>query len=243
MKPIPFHEMDLVLGAPKDWDEATQGKCVGLPIRRVDDGCFSVWEPTPEERAIIAAGGSVTVHVFSGLTQPPIAVGARASENPEPMSPVPPRPFLRSTHTFVTLDVSQAAYDEIAGKLRAADYGHAFVGSAIDMHGIGLVLGDDMPVPEAARAKALDADRWRALLGSPYISIMGWAGFDRDMKPMPGATYMHFGINFWSEHGYTADHVKEPTERGRRILTAYADARLTAQAPAVGVTSTTTGGE
>lgn len=41
---------------------------------------------------------------------------------------------MKSTHTLATLEVSAAAYDEIAGKLRAAEYGHAFIGE-----GVGLV--------------------------------------------------------------------------------------------------------
>jgi hypothetical protein len=49
------------------------------------------------------------------------------------------RMTLRTTHTFAELGVSQAAYDEIAGKLRAAEYDHAFGDDGvIDMHGIGL---------------------------------------------------------------------------------------------------------
>ncbi|HUE14981.1 MAG TPA: hypothetical protein VMR25_12500 [Planctomycetaceae bacterium] len=55
---------------------------------------------------------------------------------------------LRQTHTYAALEVSQAAYDEIAGLLRAADYGHAFHedtdrGTVIDMHGIALATADD----------------------------------------------------------------------------------------------------
>lgn len=55
-----------------------------------------------------------------------------------------PRPRLKSTHTFVELEVSEAAYEEIAAKLREAGYTHAFVGVdadrlAIDMDGIALV--------------------------------------------------------------------------------------------------------
>lgn len=50
---------------------------------------------------------------------------------------------MRTTHTFVELEVSAAVYDEIAAKLREADYDHAFIqerdGSVvIDMHGIAL---------------------------------------------------------------------------------------------------------
>lgn len=47
------------------------------------------------------------------------------------------------THTFAILEVSAAAYDEIAAKLRAANYDHCFTEYGephcdIDMHGIGL---------------------------------------------------------------------------------------------------------
>jgi hypothetical protein len=50
---------------------------------------------------------------------------------------------LRTTHTFVTLTISQEAYKEIREKLLAAGYNHSFVydfndEETIDMHGIGL---------------------------------------------------------------------------------------------------------
>jgi hypothetical protein len=45
---------------------------------------------------------------------------------------------IRTTHTYAELEVSAAAYDEIAAKLRAASYDHAFHDGTIDMQGIGL---------------------------------------------------------------------------------------------------------
>lgn len=47
---------------------------------------------------------------------------------------------LRQTHTFVVLELSAQAYNEIAEKLRAAGYTHAFDEKAqlIDMHGIAV---------------------------------------------------------------------------------------------------------
>lgn len=47
--------------------------------------------------------------------------------------------MVRSTHTFSELEVSDQVYDEIKAKLEEANYHHAFVDDAIDMHGIGLV--------------------------------------------------------------------------------------------------------
>ena len=46
---------------------------------------------------------------------------------------------LRATHTYVLLDLSRSAYDEIAQRLREAGYHHAFAGDgAIDMQGIAV---------------------------------------------------------------------------------------------------------
>ena len=46
----------------------------------------------------------------------------------------------RHTHTYVTLEISAAGYDEIAKKLRDADYGHCFNSSGeIDMSGIAVI--------------------------------------------------------------------------------------------------------
>lgn len=56
------------------------------------------------------------------------------------------------THTFAELAVTAGTYEEIAEKLREANYGHTFIGDAIDMHGIGLIRaiddGDSYPWPE-----------------------------------------------------------------------------------------------
>jgi hypothetical protein len=50
------------------------------------------------------------------------------------------RPELRQTRTIATLEVSAPVYDEIAAKLRKADYFHVFLDDGtIDMSGIGLV--------------------------------------------------------------------------------------------------------
>ena len=53
------------------------------------------------------------------------------------------------THTYVTLEISFTAYQEIAAKLREAGYDHAFDGQTIDMHGLALVPA---PIPEGEEA-------------------------------------------------------------------------------------------
>lgn len=53
---------------------------------------------------------------------------------------------LNMTHTYVTLDISPAAYDEIRAKLEEAGYQHAFMeGGEIDMHGLALVRAGSEP--------------------------------------------------------------------------------------------------
>ncbi len=43
------------------------------------------------------------------------------------------------TYTYVLMELSQTAYNEIAAKMRAAGYDHAFgVIGEIDMHGIAV---------------------------------------------------------------------------------------------------------
>jgi hypothetical protein len=59
-------------------------------------------------------------------------------------------PGLRTTYTYVELEVSAAAYDEIANKLRAADYDHALHDHTIDMHGIGLTKAAPATQPRDA---------------------------------------------------------------------------------------------
>ena len=62
---------------------------------------------------------------------------------------------MRQTHTYVTLDISRQAYDEIRAKLAAADYGHCFIDeNTIDMSGIAVQ-------PEAMEDSSVPADSVR----------------------------------------------------------------------------------
>lgn len=84
MRAIDFPGRTAILGAPQGWDEAKHGPCEGLPIIRQDGACVSLWEATPEERAAIAAGANIWLHVHSGQTQPP--VGLAVGPAPEPVA-------------------------------------------------------------------------------------------------------------------------------------------------------------
>lgn len=69
------------------------------------------------------------------------------------------------THTYAILDVSRPVFEEIAAKLRAAGYHHAFDRDVIDLHGIAI------RVDEQAQALA-----GMPPLGTPEFDIW-WAGF------------------------------------------------------------------
>ena len=47
------------------------------------------------------------------------------------------------THTYAILDISHTAFEEIATKLRAAGYHHAFDRDVIDMHGIAVRIDEN----------------------------------------------------------------------------------------------------
>lgn len=66
------------LGAPRGWDQTSDGVCVGLPIRdeRHAPGInrmVSAWVPTPEDIALIQAGAPIYLHVI-GETHPPVSL-------------------------------------------------------------------------------------------------------------------------------------------------------------------------
>jgi tRNA A37 threonylcarbamoyladenosine dehydratase len=61
-----------------------------------------------------------------------------------------------TTHTYAILDVSKRTYDEIAQKLRDAQYDHAFDRDVIDMHGIALRVDPASVVAKQFIDTALD---------------------------------------------------------------------------------------
>jgi hypothetical protein len=96
-----------------------------------------------------------------------------------------------------------------------------------------LVLG--LKVPETRMDKGFDTDvidaaRWRALLNSPRIRMLGSAGLN---KPEPN-NYAHFGMEIWSK--YNRDYKPELLEEmdrgnalGKEWLTKYADIAIEAK--------------
>jgi hypothetical protein len=64
------------------------------------------------------------------------------------------------TYTYAVLEISSEAYEEIAVKLRAAGYDHAFgKDGEIDMHGIAVAEDKTLIFRTAAAARGLDAEK------------------------------------------------------------------------------------
>lgn len=66
-----------VFTKPWNWDESTDGSCGDLWVREDNHGRFDqmnfAYRPTPEELAILNAGGVLEVHIISGV-MPPVGV-------------------------------------------------------------------------------------------------------------------------------------------------------------------------
>lgn len=77
MIPIDFEGRNVVMGQPTNWDEATNGRCNGLPANRDNAGnIISVWQPSAEERIRIAAGQNIVLTCFT--VQPPVTLSVAA---------------------------------------------------------------------------------------------------------------------------------------------------------------------
>lgn len=71
MQPVDFPEKTIDLQKPASM---TDEECGPLPIYRDGTVCVSCWRPTWRERFSILFFGRIWVHVWSGLSQPPIAL-------------------------------------------------------------------------------------------------------------------------------------------------------------------------
>lgn len=70
----------------------------------------------------------------------------------------------------------------------------------------------------------LDILRWRALMSSERIRVMGGSGFDYGYAPprvIPNQS-MHIGMEFWDKHPSAKD-IAYPQEKCRAWFVAYVD--------------------
>ena len=70
---------------------------------------------------------------------------------------------------------------------------------------------------EAASQDATDAKKWRALIGSGRIRVLGCAGLTSD-QPSFQLPYAHLCMEIWNAYPGAAP---EETERSRRLVEAY----------------------
>ena len=83
MRPIPFTTATHALGAPPNWDPEVMGECEVLYAEKVPDGTFySIWVPSPEELAILNAGGGVRLGVLND-THPVVNVSVTPLTYPD----------------------------------------------------------------------------------------------------------------------------------------------------------------
>jgi hypothetical protein len=73
---------------------------------------------------------------------------------------------------------------------------------------------------------ALDAARWRAVMGSAYLRPLGNAGL---CSPMPN-NYAHLGLELWTKFDAEGDDFRIENARAANWLTKYADVARAAQA-------------
>lgn len=65
------------LGAPRGWDPQQHGECGHLAIADIQTAAgqamLSRWEPTPDELALLNAGGSIELRIVGGM-HPPVSL-------------------------------------------------------------------------------------------------------------------------------------------------------------------------
>jgi len=80
LSPLRNEHTNTMLGAPRDWDEARDGKCIGLPVHhdKEQGHWHSFWEPSQADLARLVAGMPIRLTVVGGA-HPPVAIAVRAA--------------------------------------------------------------------------------------------------------------------------------------------------------------------
>jgi len=84
---------------------------------------------------------------------------------------------------------------------------------------------NDDPTGDRNNQDQIDAERYRALMKSARITVMGWAGFERhDGTPADANGYRHITVNFWTlqDKEKVMDN-DDQAKHGRELFTKYID--------------------
>lgn len=73
--PIKHPNTTRTLGKPVNWDDATMGTCVGLPVVESEGVFYSYWRVPLRTRFWLLFGGWIRLAVFSNA-HPPVAIDA-----------------------------------------------------------------------------------------------------------------------------------------------------------------------
>lgn len=82
MKPVRFPQQTVDLQRPAGM---TEEECGSLAVFRNGEHCISCWQPSWRERLLLVLGAPVWLWVWSGSTQPPVALTVDS-----PFARVPP---------------------------------------------------------------------------------------------------------------------------------------------------------
>lgn len=79
---------------------------------------------------------------------------------------------------------------------------------------------------DKSNANEADAERWRGLMASQRIRVMGSAGFGHTSRPPDPNGYRHMGVEFWSIHKTEPefqDLVAHENTHARKVFDDYID--------------------
>jgi hypothetical protein len=82
MTPVAFPRVNCIFGPPRDWVRERDGDCQHLPVAVAGSLMTSAWRPTPEQLAVLNAGGLVTLTVC-GSVHPPVMLDAMSERGLE----------------------------------------------------------------------------------------------------------------------------------------------------------------
>lgn len=137
MHSLPLTDATRRMAPPANWNHATQGICHTLEIADVDGWMISAWHASENERAAIAEGKPIFLHI-QGTLHPVVGLSVESPDN-KPVAAITEREAVFAALRKAVDHITHMA--EWIGKQNA---GYSFEG-----------LGEDLPGIRDALAKGL----------------------------------------------------------------------------------------